>query len=256
MPSKTFILILALLLSLNGPSNSSPSITLTNANSQSWAMVFGSPTADSTKAARVDITLTSQYLFKTQYSNVGAICAVTDTSGALSVADHNAFSIEFTCPYTNVCADISSKVTLSIFHGILTSTGSAFNFAFTGGIGLSPTLDYSMTGTGTSGDPYVWSLGFEFTSSQTTVYHIPTSTQFLTCWANPDTRVSSDMAKSWNDLGNTAGFVTNTSITTSTPSTPSTPSSSNPNTKSDALSFSVFKKGLVMAVIFVSQQIG
>ena len=249
MPSKTFILILALLLSLNGPTNSLPSVTLTNADSQSWAMVFGSPTADATKAARVDVTLTSQYLFKTQFLNVGAICAVTDTSGALSVADYNSFSINFQCKLTNLCADTSSQFIMYMSFGILHSTGSVYDFIHPSGITLTPVLDYSMTGTGTSGDPYVWSLGYEFSSAQVTTFFVPTSSQFLTCWAGPDTRINAPVFQDVLDLGNNANFVSNIPVTTPTPS------NSPANIKSDSYNFNIVKQGLVMVVIFISQQI-
>jgi len=238
-----------LLLSLNGPSNSLPSVTMTNANNQSWAMVFGSPTADTAKAARIDVTLTSEFLFESSIGNVGAICAVTDTSGALSVAEHNAFSIEFYCGFANLCADTSSQVQLYMNYGILNSTGSAYDYIHNAVVFLAPVLDYSMTGTGTSVDPYVWSVGFEFTSAQVTTLFVPTSSQFLTCWANPDNRITSIMSQNWLDLGNTANFVTNTSFTTSTPS------NSPANIKSDSFNFNIVKQGLVMVVIFISQQI-
>ena len=249
MKDKSIVLAIILLISFNHSVNLSPSVTLTNANNQSWAMVFGSPTADTAKAARIDVALTSQYLFGSNPGNVGAICAVTDTSGALSVAEHNAFSIEFYCGNANFCADTSNKVRLYMYHGILNSTGSAYDYIYNSGGELYPVLDYSMTGTGTSVDPYVWSVGFEFTSAEVATYFVPTSSQFLTCWSNPDNRIDSDMWKSWPDLGNTAGFVNEV------PVVKSTPSNSPANVRSDAFNFNIVKQGLIMVVIFFNQQI-
>ena len=92
--------------------NPSPSVNLTNANNQSWAIVFGDATTDNTLAGRIDVnkslsmTLTSKFLFGLSDQDVGVICAVIATSGAL-VAEHNALYLNFIVLDTNFCADIS-----------------------------------------------------------------------------------------------------------------------------------------------------
>ena len=68
----------------------------------------------------------------------------------------------------------------NIYQLILNSTGSTYDSIGGFGSNLVPILDYSVTGRGTSSDPYVWSASFEFTSSEVTTYNLPTSNQFMT----------------------------------------------------------------------------
>ena len=71
--------------------------------------------ADNTLAGRIDVnkslsvTLTSEFLFGLSDQDVGVICAVIDTFGAL-VAEHNALHLNSIVLGTNFCAAISNKV--------------------------------------------------------------------------------------------------------------------------------------------------
>ena len=144
---------------------------------------------------------------------------------------------------------MSGTFILRIYTGTLNSTGTSFDFIPPHFSPKDPSLDYSMTGSGTSGDPYVWSMGAEFNSIDMIDYHIPTSTQFISCWGIVDLRLDNSVWNNDVDLGNNMNIVFNDSFSTSATS------NSPANKKSDSLNFNSFKQGLMIIAFFVSIKI-
>ena len=131
----------------------------------------------------------------------------------------------------------------------LNSTGSTYDSIGGFGSNLVPILDYSVTGRGTSSDPYVWSASFEFTSSEVTTYNLPTSNQFMTWWVNSDPRVSTKLWTNFVNIGNNTSFTSN--IADRVPISSSLPANTNP----DPFNFIIFNQGLLMALFFTIQLI-
>ena len=246
---KSIALIAIFLVYFNGSVNLTPSVNFTNASNQLLAMTFGSPSDPSTKVARIDITMTSEFLVESSNSHPGAIWAVTDTSGALSIAEYNALLVYFQWFAPNKCNDTSSTFMWKINKGVLNSTGTSFNYISTSNPTILNGYIHTVTGTGNSEDPYVWSFGKDFNSSDVTKYSIPTSDQFISCWAIVDLRLSDTVWNNYLDLGSNTNIVFNDSFSTSV--TPSSPA----NEKSDSLDIISFKQGLMIIACFVSLQI-
>ena len=80
---------------------------------------------------------------------------------------------------------------IDLYSNILTNTGTQTDLTFFGNPAvLTPLLDKSSTGSGTPVDPYVWSFAYEFSAAQVSTYNLPSSSDFFSCWSNPDPRIN------------------------------------------------------------------
>ena len=180
-----------------------PSIDVSNSDDQRLELTFRDATADPSKAGRFDIKITSEWLFPQSFRNAGVICAVKDDTGDLVAnTEYPGFGIEFHCSSSTGCPTTANPLALYSAHAIVNHTGSQVDYKQVGTGEMTPILDLSQTGSGTSADPYVMSGSFEYDEATKTSFNYPSSSQYLICYANPDLRVDTKLNQDHLDLGN------------------------------------------------------
>ena len=101
------------------------SISHTNEDNQTVLLEFKTPIDDpSTKALRIEVTMTSKYLYTFNYT-VGVACVITQPDGIIPpIQDNKVFTVAFICLNNNGCppgSNPTNMLLLGSFDGMCLS---------------------------------------------------------------------------------------------------------------------------------------
>ena len=126
--------------------------------------------------------------------------------------------------------------------------GTNWSYDYLGTVGITPLLGDTVSGSGSASDPYVYDFAVETDSSTVTNFQLPSITDRIACWMQPDTRVNGGFLTDISDL-------TSPAIFTLVSSTDSPPGSSASNedlaTKSTSKAININRLSILLTIIGV-----